>query len=191
MFFSFPKIRLTVVWITEAFLSHIYGAFKASRHRLNTETQARRQNLAARGAKKTEGGAKKQKGATFKNTVLDICSNRWTKREMGGHRFQMGGRAPLPLRWRRPCRDLQLSWLKRDMRSMRLKTSHETASLVVSSLHLFSFFAFLKFTAWSPLKIWAYRLFCSEYLFGRCISCSGKSKTNLISRLAAWRWRHM
>jgi len=27
----------------------------------------------------------------FKNTVLDVCSNRGAKREMGEHRFQMGG----------------------------------------------------------------------------------------------------
>jgi len=27
------------------------------------------------------------------------------KRQMGGHRFQMGGLAPLAPRWRRPCRE--------------------------------------------------------------------------------------
>jgi len=43
--------------------------------------QARRQDVVA-------GGAKHQKGcAHFLNTVLDVCSNRWAKREMGGHRF--------------------------------------------------------------------------------------------------------
>jgi len=46
--------------------------------------QARRQDLAA-------GGAKNQKGEPiFKNTVLDVCSNRWTKREMGGTDFKWG-----------------------------------------------------------------------------------------------------
>ena len=51
--------------------------------------QARRQDLAA-------GGAKNQKGEPiFKNTVLDVCSNRWTKREMGAPTLN-GGRAPLP-----------------------------------------------------------------------------------------------
>jgi len=34
-------------------------------------------------------------GPHFKNTVLDVCGNRGAKREMGGHRFQMGGRASL------------------------------------------------------------------------------------------------
>jgi len=28
--------------------------------------------------------------------VLDVCSNQGAKREMWGHIFQMGGRAPLP-----------------------------------------------------------------------------------------------
>jgi len=40
--------------------------------------QARRQDIAAG-------------GPHFKNTVLDVCSNQGAKREMGGHRFQMGG----------------------------------------------------------------------------------------------------
>jgi len=30
-------------------------------------------------------------GPHFKNTVMDVCSNWWAKREMGGHQFQMGG----------------------------------------------------------------------------------------------------
>jgi len=57
-----------------------------------------------------QGGPKTRKrdqkpkgGAHFKNTVLDVCSNRGVKREMGGHRFQMGGWAPLAPLWRRPC----------------------------------------------------------------------------------------
>ena len=36
-------------------------------------------------------GQKPEGGPHFENTVLDVCSNRWAKREMGGHRFQMGG----------------------------------------------------------------------------------------------------
>jgi len=64
---------------------------------LITPSQARHQDLAARGGQKPEGGVKKQKGGPhFQNTVLDVCSNRWAKREMGGHRFQMRG-APLAL----------------------------------------------------------------------------------------------
>ena len=59
--------------------------------------QARRQDLAAGGGQKPDGGAKNRRGATFLNTVLDVCSNRGAKREIGGQRFQMGGRAPLPL----------------------------------------------------------------------------------------------
>jgi len=55
----------------------------------NRVSQARRKDLAA-------GGAKNQKvGPHFQNTVLDVCSNQGSKREMGGHQFQMGGRAPL------------------------------------------------------------------------------------------------
>ena len=44
----------------------------------------------SRGGQKTEGG-----GANFWNTVLDVCSNRGAKREMGGHRFKIRSRAPL------------------------------------------------------------------------------------------------
>jgi len=48
--------------------------------------------FSSRGDQKPEGRAKNQKGGPhFKNTVLDVCSNQGTKREMGGHRFQMGG----------------------------------------------------------------------------------------------------
>jgi len=36
-------------------------------------------------------GEKPEGGAHFKNTVLDVCSNQGAKREMGGHRFQIGG----------------------------------------------------------------------------------------------------
>jgi len=58
----------------------------------------------------SNGGAKNQKGGPhFLNTVLDVCSNRGTKREMGGNRFQMGCQAPLapPL-----ATALGTSWLK-------------------------------------------------------------------------------
>jgi len=46
---------------------------------------------------KTDGGAENQKGgAHFYNTALDVCSNRWAKREMGwGTDFKWGGRALL------------------------------------------------------------------------------------------------
>jgi len=48
------------------------------------------------GDQKPDGGAKKQKGSHFLNTVLDVCSNRGAKSEIGGgHLFQMGFRAPL------------------------------------------------------------------------------------------------
>jgi len=47
--------------------------------------QASRQDGAA-------GEAKNQKGGPhFKNTVLDVCSNRWAKREMGGTDFKWRG----------------------------------------------------------------------------------------------------
>jgi len=52
--------------------------------------------FSSRGGQKPKGGAKNKKGGEhLQNTVLDACSNKGTKREMGGHRFQMGGRAPL------------------------------------------------------------------------------------------------
>jgi len=64
-------------------------------------TQARRQDLAAGGGQKPEGGAKNQKGGPhFLNTLLDVCSNQGPKREMGCTDFKWGGRAPLPPRWR-------------------------------------------------------------------------------------------
>jgi len=47
-------------------------------------TQARRQDLAAGGGQKPEGGLH------FKNTVLDVCSNQGAKREMGGTDFKWG-----------------------------------------------------------------------------------------------------
>ena len=62
--------------------------------------------FSSRGGQKP-GGAKNQKGAPhFKGTVLDVCSNQGTKREMGGAQIlNGGGRAPLAPRWRRPCND--------------------------------------------------------------------------------------
>ena len=59
--------------------------------------QARSQDVAAgwphtrRSGQKPEWGAKARRGAHLKNTVLDVCSNQGAKREMRGHRFQMGG----------------------------------------------------------------------------------------------------
>jgi len=50
-------------------------------------TQARRQDFAAGGAKNHKGGAH------FKNTILDVCSSRGAKHEMGGHKIQMRGGA--------------------------------------------------------------------------------------------------
>jgi len=58
--------------------------------------QARRQDLAAGGAKTKKSGQKPEGGPHFKNTALDACSNRGAKREMGGTDFKWGGRAPLP-----------------------------------------------------------------------------------------------
>jgi len=36
------------------------------------------------------GGAKTTKGGTFLKTILDVCSNRRTKHEMGGTYFKWG-----------------------------------------------------------------------------------------------------
>jgi len=54
--------------------------------------QARRQDLAA-GGQKPDGGAKNRRGATFLKYSIGctVCTNRGAKREMGVHRFQMGG----------------------------------------------------------------------------------------------------
>jgi len=57
--------------------------------------QARRQDLGAGGGKNQKEGPKTRRGAHFQNRVLDVCNNRGAKCEMGGNRFQMGGRAPL------------------------------------------------------------------------------------------------
>jgi len=49
----------------------------------------------SRGGQKP-GGVKNQKGGPhFSNAVLDVCSNRWAKREMGGTDFKWGDRSPL------------------------------------------------------------------------------------------------
>jgi len=47
------------------------------------------------GVKNQKKGPNTRRGPHFKNTVLDVCSNQGAKREMGGHRFQMEGQAPL------------------------------------------------------------------------------------------------
>jgi len=52
-----------------------------------------------------KGGQKPEGRVHFKNTVLDVCSNREAKRETGGADFQWGSRPPLPPRWRRPWVD--------------------------------------------------------------------------------------
>ena len=60
--------------------------------------------FSSRGGQKPERGTKNQKGGKhFKNAALDVCSNLGAKREMGGHRFQMGGAGHhWSPRWRRP-----------------------------------------------------------------------------------------
>jgi len=48
--------------------------------------------FSSRGGQKPKRGAKSKKGGPiFLNAALDVCSNRWAKREMGGNRFQKGG----------------------------------------------------------------------------------------------------
>jgi len=49
-------------------------------------------------------------GAHFKNTVLDVCSNQGTKREMGAHVSNGGSGHLWPPRWRRPCIDCSVYW---------------------------------------------------------------------------------
>ena len=58
--------------------------------------QARRKNLAA-GGQKPEGGAKNQKGgATFLTYCIGCMQQPRGHTWNGGHKFQMGGQAPLP-----------------------------------------------------------------------------------------------
>jgi len=60
--------------------------------------------FSCRGGLKPKRGAKNQKGRPhFKNTVLDVCSNRGAKREMGATDFKWGTGHHWPPRWRRPC----------------------------------------------------------------------------------------
>ena len=66
--------------------------------------QARRQDLAAGGAKNQMEGQKKQKrGLIFKIQYWMYAATEGPNVKWRGHRFQMGGRAPLAPRWRRPC----------------------------------------------------------------------------------------
>jgi len=74
-----------------------------------TSSQARRQDLAAGGPKtrrrgqKLEGGAKNQKGGhIFKIHYWMYVATRGPNVKWGGTDFKLGGRAPLPPRWRRP-----------------------------------------------------------------------------------------
>ena len=81
--------------------------------------------FSSRGGQKTEGGPH------FLNTVLDVCSNRWAKREMGGTDFN-GGRAPLPPRWRR-------SWIDTPTLDQNTIYSINNQSLTLSSNELKNF----------------------------------------------------
>ena len=65
--------------------------------------QARRQDLAAGRAKNRWRGKKTEGEATFLKYSIGCMQQPGDKREMGEHRFQMGGRAPLAPSWRRPC----------------------------------------------------------------------------------------
>ena len=57
--------------------------------------QARRQDLAA-------GGPKTRRGLTFLKCGIGCMEQPGAKREMEGNSLQMGDRAPLAPRWRRP-----------------------------------------------------------------------------------------
>ena len=54
-------------------------------------SQARRQNLAAGGAKTRRRSQNQKGGPHIKNTVLGVCSNREAKPEMGRTDFKWGG----------------------------------------------------------------------------------------------------
>ena len=55
-----------------------------------TLRQPRRQDIATGGSKTRKRGQKPEGGPHFEKTVLDVCSNHGAKRQMGGHRFQIG-----------------------------------------------------------------------------------------------------
>ena len=59
-------------------------------YNIPTFEQARRQDLATRGAKTRRRGQKPEDGSHFKNSVLDVCSNQEAKREMGDTDFKWG-----------------------------------------------------------------------------------------------------
>jgi len=65
--------------------------------------QARRQDIAAGGAKTRRRGQKTERGLHFKNTVWDVCSNQGANREMGGTDFKWGAAHHWAPRWRWPC----------------------------------------------------------------------------------------
>jgi len=59
-----------------------------------------------KGAKNQKEGPKTRKGRhifKIQYSVLDVCNNRWAKREMGGTDFKWGFGHHWPSRWRRPC----------------------------------------------------------------------------------------
>jgi len=56
--------------------------------------QAHRQDVAAGGPKTRRRGQKPEGGPHFWNTVLDVCSNRWVKPEMGVTHLKWGWGAP-------------------------------------------------------------------------------------------------
>jgi len=65
--------------------------------KISSSVQARRQDLVA-------GRAKNQKGCPhFKNTVLDVCSNRGPNVKWGAPILNGGAGHHWPPRWRRPC----------------------------------------------------------------------------------------
>jgi len=60
--------------------------------------------FSSRGAKnQTEEQKIRRGGHIFKIQYWMYAATGGAKREMGGKQFQMGGRAPLPPRWRQPC----------------------------------------------------------------------------------------
>jgi len=58
-----------------------------------TSLQARRQDVAAGEAKNQKEGPKTKRGASFLKYCIGCMEQPGSKREMGGHRFQMGGGA--------------------------------------------------------------------------------------------------
>jgi len=93
-----PKVFRKQMYCIEESIWNIIGTFRCSR------SQARRQDLAAGGAKNQKEGPKTRRGGhIFKILYWMYAATRRPTVKWGGTYFKWGGRVPLAPRWRRPC----------------------------------------------------------------------------------------